>query len=125
MLMLREMTLFVALIIVGVSDARAQDLTCRGVGVSAPPPDGFMLSLDLVKRSGDWKALHGRINQDGSNQATAVSVRGESLSVRFDQLRATYAGVVGDGAAVIRGAWIRDGTRIPLTVRCKPDAPAR
>lgn len=121
--MVRQIVWPGALMILALSNARAQDLTCRGVGISAPPPDGVMISLDLVKRNGDWKALHGRIDQEGSNRATSVSLHGDSLTLLFDELKATYAGIIGAGSGVIRGAWTRGGTRIPLTVRCKPDAP--
>jgi pimeloyl-ACP methyl ester carboxylesterase len=45
-------------------------------------------------------------------------VRGDSLIVVFDQLKATYAGAVVNGPGVMQGAWTKDGTKMRLMVRC-------
>lgn len=111
------------LTLVGAVAAPAQDLTCRGVAYDVPGADGGVISLDLRRKDDEWKALHGRVGEAGSLRPTSISLRRDSLTVVFDELHATYAGLVGGGGTVIRGAWTKAGTRMPLNVRCRADAP--
>lgn len=121
--MTRTVAWSIALIVAVAATVPAQDATCRGVAYDVPGSNGGVISLELRRKDGQWKPLHGRIGDAGSLRPTSSTARHDSLFVVFDELHATYIGTVASGGNVIRGAWVKNGTQMPLTVRCRSDAP--
>ncbi|HXT16189.1 MAG TPA: alpha/beta hydrolase [Gemmatimonadaceae bacterium] len=121
--MMKMLLCSVALTLACAASMPAQDLTCRGVAYDVPGLNDGVISLDMRRRDGEWKPIHGRIGDAGSLHPTSTVTRHDSLIVVFDELHATFAGPLTGNQNVIRGAWTKGGTRMPLNVRCRADAP--
>ena len=115
----RSLLLLVALVAVE-RQALGQDLNCRGVLHTAEPP--ALVTLDIVRRDGEFMLRHGRIGKTPVTHAT-VSMSGAGPLFTIAEPKATFALPVVNAPGNLRGLWTQDGKQTPFSLNCRATVP--
>lgn len=98
----------------------AQDLNCRGVSFSPNP--WRMATVEIARRGAEVVLRHARVQDtvaDTPITSASRSVANGVMTFEFDQAKASVAIPVLGGPGAVRGDWIMNGDRVPLTLGCR------